>query len=213
MLAPSTQVAAAIAQQVTAARGAALVVERQHQVVAVVGTSRTSHADVLDRLRSAWRGLSEGGRLEVHMGVSTECPGLAGVGHGFGEAVRALEHATAKAPVLALQEMPAFDYLVASAEPATRAGGVVQGPRAAGPGRPGGRRGLGHPAGVPGLRPERQACGRTARGAPEHGALPAAPDRRAGRVPTRASSPTCSSWPPSCGWRVRRRPGSVRAPA
>jgi DNA-binding PucR family transcriptional regulator len=75
---------------------------------------------VLDRLRSAWRGLSEGGRLEVHMGVSTECPGLAGVGHGFSEAVRALEHASAKTPVLALQEMPAFDYLVASAEPATR---------------------------------------------------------------------------------------------
>ena len=115
-----TQVAAAIAQQVTAARGAALVVERQHQVVAVVGTSRTSHADVLDRLRSAWRGLAEGEGIEVHIGVSTECRGLTGVGHGFGEAVRALEHANATTPVLALQEMPAFDYLVASAEPATR---------------------------------------------------------------------------------------------
>ena len=115
-----SQVAAAVAQQAAAARGAALVVERQHQVVAVVGTSRTSQPDVLGRLRSAWRGLSEGEGLEVRMGVGTECAGLAGVAHGFTEAVRALERATADTPVLALQEMPAFDYLVASAEPATR---------------------------------------------------------------------------------------------
>ena len=115
-----SQVAAAVAQQVTAARGAALVVERQHQVVAVVGTSRTGHADVLERLRSALRGLAEGQGLAVQVGVSTECPGLAGVERGFGEAVRALEQATPQTPVLALQEVPAFDYLVASADPATR---------------------------------------------------------------------------------------------
>jgi DNA-binding PucR family transcriptional regulator len=115
-----TQVAAAIAQQAMAARGAALVVERQHQVVAVVGTSRTGHADVLERLRSAWRGLTEGEGLQVRIGVGTECAGLAGVAHGFTEAVRALERATAETPVLALQEVAAFDYLVASAEPATR---------------------------------------------------------------------------------------------
>ena len=115
-----SQVASAVAQQAIAARGAALVVQRQHQVVAVVGTSRTGYADVLERLRSAWRALSEGDGLEVRMGVGTESAGLAGVARGFTEAMRALERASASTPVLALQEMPAFDYLLSSAEPATR---------------------------------------------------------------------------------------------
>jgi len=112
--------AEAISVQATATRGATLVVVRQGQVVALVGTSRGGAAAALARLREARRDLAEQADTDLRMGVGTECAGLEGVAHGFAEAARALGRTTAEQPVLALQEMSAFDYLVASAEPGTR---------------------------------------------------------------------------------------------
>jgi DNA-binding PucR family transcriptional regulator len=51
--------------------------------------------------------------VSVSAGVSTACEGLAEIGRGYGEARRALRHAT---PVAALEEISLFDYLAESAD-------------------------------------------------------------------------------------------------
>ncbi len=109
-----------LSTQTAATRGAALVVVRHRQVVALVGSSRGGAAAVVARLREARRELHEHDGIDARLGVGTECAGLEGVAHGYAEAARALERTSAEKPVLALQEMSAFDYLLASAEPGTR---------------------------------------------------------------------------------------------
>jgi sugar diacid utilization regulator len=64
--------------------------------------------------------LAQSPGVDVRIGIGTECAGLHGVAHGYAEAARALDRTSAEHPVMALQEMSAFDYLVASAEGPTR---------------------------------------------------------------------------------------------
>lgn len=109
-----------LAQRAIGATVPLLVVVRQRQVVALIGTSKADAGAVVGLLRAAREELHSDPGVDLRIGVGTECAGLHGVAHGYAEAARALERATPAQPVMALEEMSAFDYLVASADGATR---------------------------------------------------------------------------------------------
>ncbi|MGI8844918.1 MAG: PucR family transcriptional regulator [Thermoleophilaceae bacterium] len=115
-------VADALAARAPGAYSPLLVVVRQRQVVALLGTSRAGAGEVASRLRATHDALrdSAGDEIDVRIGVGTECAGLAGVAHGYTEATRALDRTSAARPVMVLQEVSAFEYLVASADASTR---------------------------------------------------------------------------------------------
>jgi len=113
-------VAEAFARHADTVPGPQLVVVRQRQVVVLAGTSRAGAGEVARRIRAARQELTASAGLDVRIGIGTESAGLAGVAHGYAEAARALDRTGAQHPVMALQEMSAFDYLVASADAPTR---------------------------------------------------------------------------------------------
>jgi len=116
----------AVAEALAAGRPGAhapqMVVVRQRQVIALLGTPKTGAGEVAQRLRATHEALrgTLGAGVDVRIGVGTECAGLAGVAHGYTEAARALDRTSPAKPVMVLLDMSAFEYLVASADGATR---------------------------------------------------------------------------------------------
>jgi len=101
-----------------AARGAVepLVVERQGEVVGVMGADSPNPAEALG---SAARALAREAGITIRAGISSHGTGLDSVARGYAEAGRALERTTAERPVVALGEMRPFEYVLASADAAT----------------------------------------------------------------------------------------------
>lgn len=97
-----------------AAKGAAkpLVVVRQGEVVAVL------EAGAAGAVASAASDLLAEMGIAARAGISSRGEGLETVRHGYDEAARALERATADRPVVALGEMRPFEYLLASTDAA-----------------------------------------------------------------------------------------------
>jgi PucR-like helix-turn-helix protein/diguanylate cyclase with GGDEF domain len=88
-----------------------LVVTRQAEVVALVSAGERVRAD-LDAARE---------RCTFVAGLSSPLSGFAGVRRGYLEAEHAVQQATPARPVVAVAEIPAFDYLLMSADTAARA--------------------------------------------------------------------------------------------
>lgn len=97
--------------------GAPLVVVRQAEVVALVAAKD----GVSDSLEAARALLRKRQSVDLRAGVSSALPGFAGVRRGYREAEHAVRQATADRPVIAVADIPAFDYLLISADAATRA--------------------------------------------------------------------------------------------
>ena len=97
--------------------GGPLVVARQAEVVALMAAAPAAVAS-LEQARSLVES-SLGGDLRI--GVSSAAAGFAGVSRGYIEAEHALRIASPSRPIVAVEEIAAFDYLLMAADAGTRA--------------------------------------------------------------------------------------------
>jgi len=96
--------------------GAALVVARQAEAVALVAAGD----GVADDLASAESLLRQRHGLGLTAGVSSSVAGFAGVRRGYIHAEHAVRQATADRPIVPIAAIPAFEFLLMSADSATR---------------------------------------------------------------------------------------------
>jgi hypothetical protein len=97
--------------------GGPLVVARQAEVVALLAAepaagAKLEQAQALAKSRSG---------ADLLIGVSSAAAGFAGIARGYVEAEHALSIATPSRPIVAVGEIPAFDYLLMAADAGTRA--------------------------------------------------------------------------------------------
>ena len=93
------------------------VVVRHSEVVAVVPVHvRRGPRELRAALERSAGLLARAHGVSLRAGVSTLCAGLGEIARGYGEAARALRHADADRAVVALEEIPLFEYLTAGAD-------------------------------------------------------------------------------------------------
>ena len=99
----------------------AFVVARHDEVVAVVPVYvRRGPRELRAGLARTGERLLRTHGVRLRAGVSTVCCGLAEVARGYGEAERALRHVDGDAAVVALEEVPLFEYLTEGADDTAR---------------------------------------------------------------------------------------------
>ena len=94
-----------------------LVVVRQGEIVAVIPAG-DQQPDPLARYRGAQDMLAERRAIRTRIGVSAGVAGLEGVARGYAEARQALLRTSDESPLVALEDLSTFDYVVATADPA-----------------------------------------------------------------------------------------------
>ena len=103
------------------AGGGAFVVPRHEELVAIVPLAGPGGAAQLRaELEAVGAQVGRAHGVTLHAGLSTPCQGLVEVARGYREAHRALRHAGAGRPVIALAEVGLFDALVGGADKVTR---------------------------------------------------------------------------------------------
>jgi len=110
-------VAEALATTTKGHIGGPLVVARQAEVVALVA----AHDGVGECLEAARVALRDRRGLDFVAGVSSALAGFSEVHRGYVEAEHAARQATASRPIVGVAEIPALEYLLISADAATRA--------------------------------------------------------------------------------------------
>ena len=114
----------ALVQAATAIAGSigsrALVVVRQEEVAAVVPVGRRSPSAVGVALDVARVSAEREHEIQMLIGVSGICRGLAEVGQRYLEAHQALRRSNPERPIVSLSELSPFEHLVASADRSTR---------------------------------------------------------------------------------------------
>ena len=93
------------------------VVPRHDEVVAILPVYvRRGPPEIRGALERALETLARTHGVVARAGVSSVCSGLSELARGYGEAGRALRHAGADSPVVALQDIGLLDYLAAGAD-------------------------------------------------------------------------------------------------
>jgi sugar diacid utilization regulator len=99
----------------------AFVVARHREVVAILPVYvRRGPRELRAAIARVAAVLARTHGVALRAGVSSTCAGLSELARGYGEARRALEHAGAAAPAVALEEIRLLDYLTAAADDTAR---------------------------------------------------------------------------------------------
>ncbi|WP_322769318.1 PucR family transcriptional regulator [Frankia sp. Cr1] len=95
-----------------------LIVARQQEIVGFFPLGRLDDRELCRRIVSVMRRLAGQHRLPLGIGVSLTCDGLDRLPQGYDQAVDAARRTTPDSPVLALPQLPLWEYLALRADPA-----------------------------------------------------------------------------------------------